>query len=414
MESRRQKAGQIVAAGKITRGPDHYVVPSQTGSARYRVVPDGLFPSCTCPDFELTGGQPCKHLLAVREWGDENRDTPPDVPSAPAPRKTYKQDWPNYNRAQTIEKERFQVLLRDPCDGIASPPYKGKGRPRVPLADAVFCAGLKVYLTFSGRRAMTDIRDAEERGHIEKAPHFNSVLNCLEDPALTPVLRHLIAESARPLATVETDFAADSSAFTSNKFARWYDAKYGKERTFHVWQKVQMMCGVKTNIVTAAVVCDQDGPDSPYLPELVKETAAHFTLSEVSADKGYSSVYGHDAVAASGATPFIAFKKTATGGSGGLWQRMYHYFAFRREEFLRHYHKRSNAESVFSMVKRKFGDSLRSKSREAQVNELLMKFLCHNLCVLVQETQELGIAPVFWPDTEPNAESRNVIRFPGA
>lgn len=414
MEVRQQKARQIVAAGKITRGPDHFVVPSQNGSARYRVVPDGLFPSCTCLDFELTG-LPCKHLIAVREWVDENRDTPDDVPTAPVPRKTYKQAWVHYNRAQTTEKERFQVLLRDLCAGLAHPPHKGKGRPRVPLADSVFCAALKVYLTFSGRRAMTDIRDAVEKGYIASAPHFNSVLGCLDDESLTPILRALIAESAKPLAAVEVDFAADSSAFTSNKFARWYDAKYGKERTFHVWRKVQMMCGVKTNIVTCAVICDQDGPDSPYLPQLTEETAANFTVSEVSADKGYSSVYGHDAVAGVGGTPFIAFKKTATGGSGGLWERMYHYFAFRRAEFLAHYHKRSNSESVFSSVKRKFGDAIRAKSPTAQANELLMKFLCHNLCVLVQEMNELGIDPVFWKEPEPepedSAEPRTVLRF---
>ena len=62
---------------------------------------------------------------------------------------------------------------------------------------------------------------------------------------------------------------------------------------------------------------------------------------------------------------------------------MYHYFASRREEFLQHYHKRSNVESTFSMVKRKFGDSLRSKTDTAMVNETLAKLLCHNLCCLI-------------------------------
>jgi hypothetical protein len=31
----------------------------------------------------------------------------------------------------------------------------------------------------------------------------------------------------------------------------------------------------------------------------------------------------------------------------------------------------------------------------AQVNELLCKFLCHNLCVLIQSFYELGIEPEF-------------------
>ena len=58
---------------------------------------------------------------------------------------------------------------------------------------------------------------------------------------------------------------------------------------------------------------------------------------------------------------------------------------------------RSNVESTFSMMKRKFGDGLRSKTDTAMVNETLCKNRCHNLVVLVHEMCELGIDPVFWP-----------------
>jgi transposase len=75
---------------------------------------------------------------------------------------------------------------------------------------------------------------------------------------------------------------------------------------------------------------------------------------------------------------------------------MFHYFQFRRDDFLQHYHKRSNVESTFSMMKRKFGDSLRSKTDVAMANETLCKILCHNLVVLIHEAHELGIDPMFW------------------
>jgi transposase len=52
-------------------------------------------------------------------------------------------------------------------------------------------------------------------------------------------------------------------------------------------------------------------------------------------------------------------------------------FEARNEEFLVHYHQRSNAESTFSMVKRKFGSSVRAKLFPAQANEILLKCLCH-------------------------------------
>jgi transposase len=133
------------------------------------------------------------------------------------------------------------------------------------------------------------------------------------------------------------------------------------------------------------------------LPALAKTTAQNFQIAEISADKGYASKSNTEVIAALGATPFISFASHHRGNGGGTWEKMYHYFQFRRTEFLEHYHKRSNVESAFSMMKRKFGDSLRSKTDVAMVNETLCKILCHNLVVLIHEMCELGIDPVFWP-----------------
>ena len=74
---------------------------------------------------------------------------------------------------------------------------------------------------------------------------------------------------------------------------------------------------------------------------------------------------------------------------------MYHYFMYNREEFLEHYHKRSNAETVFHMIKTKFGSDQKSKKKAAQINELLIKVLANNICVVIQEVNELGIKAEF-------------------
>jgi transposase len=74
---------------------------------------------------------------------------------------------------------------------------------------------------------------------------------------------------------------------------------------------------------------------------------------------------------------------------------MYHLFMHRREDFMEHYHKRSNIETAYSMIKGKFGSALRSKCDTGQINEALCKVLAHNICVLVQATHELGIEPTF-------------------
>lgn len=72
-----------------------------------------------------------------------------------------------------------------------------------------------------------------------------------------------------------------------------------------------------------------------------------------------------------------------------------------RTEFMGRYHQRSNAESAFSMVKAKFRDHVRSKTDVAMKNEVLCKFLCHNIVVVHQAIAELGIEADFWKQASP-------------
>jgi hypothetical protein len=104
---------------------------------------------------------------------------------------------------------------------------------------------------------MSDLRNAQARGLILKTPHYNSIFNYLENPDLTPILRTLITQSSLPLKSVEVDFAVDSSGFTTSRFHRWFDHKYGKERQEHEWVKCHLMW--KPDRHSHAVKCSKRG-----------------------------------------------------------------------------------------------------------------------------------------------------------
>lgn len=408
METRELKALEIAARARVTRDGDDWIVPSQSSSRKYRVHLDP--DSCTCDDFELRQ-QPCKHILAAKIIRERDGGDPgPVIDTSELPKKkTYKQNWPAYKQAQNEEKRRFQKLLHDLCRGLDEPRPKKRGRPPVPMSDMVFACAFKVYSTLSALRFGTDFEAAYDDGFLSRKLHANSIAAYLENGALTPILQQLITVTSLPFAKIETKFAPDSSGFSVSRFERWFDHKYGEQK-MREWVKVHIMTGTQTHIVTAAEIHDKNANDSPIYRSLLATTGKHFRIEEVAADLGYISVENLQATMDEAAYPYIPFKSNATDAMGGLWADLFHYYSLHREEFLEHYHKRSNVESVFSSVKRKFGDSIRSRTDAAMKNEAFCKFICHNICVIIQQQVEMGLEAAFWGEGEPG-DSPAILPF---
>jgi Transposase DDE domain len=258
--------------------------------------------------------------------------------------------WTNYYAAQSEEKHRFVELLADLCSTVPQPPRPpGASRPRLPLSDVLFASAYKVYCGFSSGRFTSDLRDAYTNGLIDSKPHFNSVSNYLSSPALTDTLKYLITVSSLPLKAVESDFAVDSSGFSTSRFIRWYSKKHGRVPDNREWVKVHLMCGVNTKTVTSVEVSGWMAHDTNYFVPLVERTAGNFQLGDVLADKAYLSRKNLKAVEELGGTPFVPFKSNAvepTEEEEPIWARMYYPFMYNRLEFMERYHMRSNVEPI--------------------------------------------------------------------
>ena len=394
----------IAALCKLNKTTDDWLVPSQSGEKVYRV--NAQRQTCTCPDH-TEHGHKCKHLYAVEFTAKRETDRNGNVIETQAitftKKTTYKQNWPAYNEAQQTEKRRFLALLFDLTRGVPNAARdKSKiGRKPTPMRDMIFASAFKVYSTVSTRRFACDLADAHAKGYLSTLMNSISISAYLDTAAVTPVLRSLIEQASLPLRAVETVFAPDSTGFSCSRFVRWYDEKYGVTRSGHDWVKAHAMCGTKTHIVTAVEIHDKDAADSPQFKPLVEATAKHFTIKEVPADKAYLSHDNLELVDKLGGVAYVPFKSNSVQGEAGrLWEKMYLYYQFNREDFMAHYHQRSNAESVFSMVKAKFRDNVRSRTDVAMKNEVLCKLLCHNICCVIKSHLELGIEPVFWKNED--------------
>jgi len=306
-------------------------------------------------------------------------------------RLTTTQEWSAYNQAQTNERIISEKLLLELLDFIQP---EDETKIGYSTKEKIYCMFVYNYTKQSSRRCISELRMAEERKALPKTPHFNSVLNFFAYPEMTPLLQKLILITALPLKNVEKDFAIDSSGFSTSLYERWVDVKLNKVRSLRHWKKCHIMVGVKTNVITSVKVTESNRSDTlEYIP-LARKTNGFFDIREISADKAYLGVANMEETASMGAIPYIPFKvnsreKHASGSV--IWSRMFDYFLKNHNRYLASYHKRSNVETTFSMIKRKFGQNLRTKRDISHVNEILMKCLCHNLAVLVQESSELGL-----------------------
>jgi len=66
-----------------------------------------------------------------------------------------------------------------------------------------------------------------------------------------------------------------------------------------------------------------------------------------------------------------------------------------RDDFMEHYHKdQCRDDSTHDKIEiQRFCE--KRKTWTSQVNEVLCKVTCHNICVVIQETHELSIKPDF-------------------
>ena len=408
LSSREERGRQIASRGGIRQIGSRYSVPSQSGSAGAYLV-DLVDETCTCPDFELRRKH-CKHVHAIYTWiawGSEVGADGSVTETVTVKRKTFKRDWSAYNEAQTSEGIYVERLLRALCDGIEEPARKpGPGRKPLPLKDATFAAVAKVYGAKSQRRTISDLATSADKGHLDHVAHFNTISNFLGDESSTALLVSLIEESAKPLASLENgQFAIDSTGFSTVTYDRWFDQKHGKLMAKHPWVKLHVAVGTVTHAITGVKITPE--ADCPQLPELLEQTMKNFAVRELSGDKAYGSKDNHSTLESFGVEAFIPFKINArVDPKCEVWSRHLAEFIFNNDKFLPHYHRRSNVESVMWMLKSKFGGAVRSKTATAQMNEVLAKCLCHNLCCLVQAIFAAGLAPKFWQDAPAAAAQR--------
>jgi hypothetical protein len=121
--------------------------------------------------------------------------------------------------------------------------------------------------------------------------------------------------------------------------------------------------------------------DSPILSRLLK--AIPKGSGDTCLDSAYLSRQNCNLISKKGRNPIIKPKRNTTIRKRGSqpWRDMITLWLEDQATFLKRYHQRSKAESVYSALKRCYGNYLSSHKTKAQRRELHLKTLSYNIGV---------------------------------
>jgi len=221
-------------------------------------------------------------------------------------------------------------------------------------------------------RWMTPLRDHLD---LDTMPDHTTLYHAFDRMSLT-IGRMLLDESLKPF-NLSGFSGIDATGFERSVASQYY-AKTAKMNIKSI--KTTVLADLEHNVVIDAHFTTTRKHDTQIGPQLLKK---HSDLSALAADKGYDDQSFRDQLRDDNIRPLIRHCESSP----------IHYAANARMND-EDYHKRSNNESVFSAIKRKYGDRLRSRVWYRQFRELILKMVVHNIDQFVKEL--LFISTVFW------------------
>lgn len=250
------------------------------------------------------------------------------------------------------------------------------------------------YEERSSRRANGYLRELEMRGYVSRKPHFNTALNYLRSEKVTPILQEMLSRTAVFFYGTEETVAIDSTGFSTTRFNGWLEKRHEvKQKRRYV--KFHAIIGTNTGIIAGLTITPENTNDCTQFDPLIRQASDRLGPKTITADKAYSSRANLELSKELSIVPLIPFKKNARQHADGspAWSTMYRFFMTHNVLFLNRYHQRSNVEAVFSTIKRKITESVRGKTFQSNVNELILVALVHNICVIIHELVEAGFDP---------------------
>jgi transposase len=233
---------------------------------------------------------------------------------------------------------------------------------------------------------------------LVKVPHFTTLhkasLRLLSQPQFRALLAHTIRRVLRRRKKVK-HAAADSSGFACGHASRYYVRRRAKgqsreerpaQQTFYqCYAKLEAMFDTVTHMAVGALAVKGPAPDVDRLVPLLKEAQERVRIEILLADAGYDSesnhIHARKQCGIRSIMPAKHGRRTSKPPTGYWRRRMRGQLATKAKRRRCGYSQRSQAETGFSMIKRRQGESVSARKFQNQCRELRLMVLVHNVMI---------------------------------
>ena len=286
------------------------------------------------------------------------------------------------------EKRKFKDFMANFIDKIDFENNQCNGRPRFYLKDIIKSLLIMSYNGMSYRRAESDLISLKEQGIIKHIPKRSTLCKYMLLDKTKKILEKLITLSSLFFIEHENVLICDSTWLATKMYVGGHKNVYNKKSgaPLSKVRKLHISCLRNSKVIACARATKGTINDSPIFQELVHIPIKNgFIIKKLIADAGYS---GKDNYAFCQALNikeiFIDFKKNASlkRAKSSAWRTQLKLFKENPEQWHESYRFRVLVEGIFSTIKRKHLNYLRSRKENSQDVELLLKCLVYNFTIV--------------------------------
>lgn len=281
------------------------------------------------------------------------------------------------------------------------PAYAHRFAPKKYTQHQLFaCLVLKVHQKKDYRALIAFLHDnpqlCDDIG-LKTVPHYTTLQKACARLMESDKVHQLLGKTltATGMKRIVKHAAADSTGLESHHASRYFiwrtsggspqtkDGKKPKQVSYRKFGKLMILICCATHMILAANVSAGPTPDVAELAPLLERPQPGVTIERLVADAGFDSAFNHQLLREEhGIMSVIPARHGRPAKEGQLPADKY-----RRQMKTRFnkkaYRKRPQVETVMSMLKRNFGDSLAGRSWPAKYQDMLLMCLAHNIAIVM-------------------------------